>query len=155
MVIEMLEVLMYDNEQISSDGYRLTTDRNQQILTRSFSYLHGDQASWVWPLTETSITIRHVKDKRLARDSYEVDVEWDVKQIGIEEVPIGYRRACYGIDVYEQGDIQACIEEPDFINEHPEVRAMTNYDYEMLFEELAIVYDLHMAERNDNTRVVQ
>ena len=78
-------------------------------------------------------------------------LSWRVQQSGATEDRF---LTTYGIDIYPEGPVQAFIEQPAVVDDAREVRRITTYDYEKLFDELQIVYDLHAAERNDNARVV-
>lgn len=57
VVVEMLDSLLYESGVVTSEEYKLQSNRESQIFTRTFSYLQGDPKSWVWPLTETEVAI--------------------------------------------------------------------------------------------------
>jgi hypothetical protein len=135
VVTDMLDALIYDSGAVTSDIHKVTADTDGLASARTFSYLHGDMGSWIWPLTETRLTLRHNTQ--------------NVKQQGTND---NYFMTTYGIDVYKDGAVQASIVEPDLIEGGFTTRPMTSYDHEQLFNELSAVYDLHIAERNDNSQ---
>lgn len=150
VVIDAMDAILYEGEHVSGNHYQLTSDNSEQLLHRSFSYLHGDTEGWVWPLTETQMNIGHRTDRQTGAESYAVEVSWQVHQQGATDDRFVVR---YYIDSYPEGDVQAMIEEPNVVTGERESRLMTEYDYETLFNELHMVDRMHTAERSDNARV--
>lgn len=56
----------------------------------------------------------------------------------------------YFIDSYPQGDVQGILEQPDVTTGKSEVRNMTTYDYEQLFNELATLREASLAGHDED-----
>lgn len=151
LVILSLDAILYEGEHVAGEGYSLTSDNSEQLLQRSFSYLHGDLKSFVWPLVETQADISHRIDKKTGMESYAVEVGWKVHQNGAADDRFVVR---YYIDFHPRGNVQAEIEEPDIVMGERTVRPMGGYDYEKLYTELDMLMSTQNAERRDNARAV-
>lgn len=150
VVLVELDAILYDEDHIAGDSYQLTSDDSETLLCRSFSYLQGDIKSFVWPLTEKTLSVRHRVDKKMGAESYAIEMGWRVHQQGATNDRFVVR---YCIDTYAKGNVQAEIEAPDVLTGERFARPMTTYDYEQLYNELSALSKLHSAERTDNARV--
>jgi hypothetical protein len=153
VVADMLDELLEESGLVQSDNAAYISEPEGSIFTRSFSHLDGDFQSWIWPPTERRLAICHEFDRKLNRDSYHVAVGWIIHRAGITHNAFN---TTYTIDIYPQGRVQAVVEQPSLEQEGEfESRAMTDYDYETLFDELAIVHGLHKAEDRENRLVAE
>lgn len=150
MIVDLLDVLLYENEHIESDQYTLHAAHNGTELKRAFSFLHADFDTWIWPLTETKIAIQHTTDNRTGMNSYEVEVVWQVRhdREGTDET----NTVTYSIDQPTNGYIHGAIEQKDLTDGMYKEALMTTYDYEQLFDIVALVDKSQSAERDDNAR---
>lgn len=150
LVLSKLDELIYQPGVVTSDEYRSRFANEEQNVTRSFSYLHMDLKSWIWPVTESKVVIDHTIDKVLRRERYAIALSWLIKRADITGQAF---TTTYALDVYPQGPVQAYVEELGVHNGQLEGRRVTSYDLGNLYTELDRVSDLHTTELTDNARV--
>lgn len=150
IVTDTLDQLLYDSGVVHSDEYNLADSREEQVLNRSFSYIGSDFTAGILSLLETKVAICHTQNKQQRSEMYQVAVSWRSES---QESNDNYFVRTYGMSTHEGGAVQAYIEEPIIGEESGgrETRRMTPYDCVQLFEELAILDNMHIIERRRST----
>lgn len=139
VVIEMLDHLLYEsgkfvpNPQCSSDG-------RVRYVERTFSFLHGDIKTWVWPLLETTVSVAHHHNVAFKSDEYVIRVGWVAHQQGASSEQY---QTVYTLSQWPH-TILSTVDEYDLSTErlkdlkNPELinRPATPYDFDILYRHL-------------------
>lgn len=151
VIAELIDDIIYDagRKAVISDGQSYFTDDEQSWMDRSFSYLVGDFESFVWPLISKTLYVTHERRKRPYREIYSANVGWRVEQVG---TTADLFVTNFSLSFFKDGSVQGEIEEMDVILGTQAVRALTDYDYSRLFDELYIVKEIQAAERQEAGR---
>lgn len=138
VVTDLIDYLVYENNRLASDEYRLSTDGKLQTLDRTVSYLSAvNPREGVWPL-RTEISICHQINKGLGSEHYGVEVSW---RLAHGQTNDGAFRTRYYIDIYPEGRVQSLIEHPKYEGGYEE-RPLTPYDYQQLFDTISMAFQL-------------
>ena len=152
MVVDLLDSLLYENDQVSSQQYTMHVSQDSQRLEWTFTVMHSDFKTWIWPLTETTFKVCHEIDKKTAINSYQVEVSWAVRH-DVDTLSEPFT-ITYAIDRFLDGTIRGTVEQLDLAVGRYAETAITLYDYFQLFDMMTLVDSSQSAERADNARAL-
>lgn len=140
MLIDSLDEILYNANDFERGGFHHESDEEASYFEREFTLLGGDDSSSVWPLIETKVTVRHIKEKYLNHEQFLIETGWIVHSEGAPKQP--YKKN-YSIELWP-GTVAAVITEYDLSTAKMKNktvgminRPMVPYDYEVLLNTLA------------------
>ena len=135
--VSRVDSLLFEQTAVTSDEFHGSWDRNEDTITRRFSYWQNTTVPDSWSLTETAIDLWLVRDKLRKCDSYRVAISWMVKGEGQSGDAF---TSAYGIDVYSHS-IHGFVEQPEVTQDGQlETRRLTAFDLRIMISELDVLY---------------
>lgn len=151
------ELLVATSQMIHHYNSASSFDNKSTYITKTFSYIEsGLSSGWMWPLTETQITITYNKSlEHPTTERYQFGVSRIVEQRGLSDPNI---LSVYTVEFFGKNreSAQATIDTHDLAGDSPSVlvgRPMTSYDNEVLFDELGNLWNLHTLEEKEESQL--
>ncbi len=163
IITDLIDELLVSHEQSCAEHAASSVSMTAYFsIKRTFNFLDSGMSSgWMWPLTETTITLAYYRYKNPTHESYSVVINSNIHQQGqqpgtLPPLQTNYHIEYFGKDRESKPQTRMSALNLDILGESKqtwETRDMTSYDAGQLFDELGKVYDLHQRQADEQRRL--